>query len=73
MSGRKLNSTLKDKGVQFKHRGKWVLYSAYQDQDYTDTYTHLINEQMTTTHTVWTEKGRQFIHGLINTKSITNA
>lgn len=65
-----LNRKLKEKGVQYKQSGQWLLYAKYQDKGYTDTITrehkdHL-GRQRTSLQTVWREAGRQFIHSLFD-------
>ena len=69
MSGVALNKKLKELGVQYKVGEQWVLYAKYQDKGYTkpSTYTEIINgESRTYMSTVWTQKGREFIHLIIN-------
>lgn len=69
MSAKELNKRLKLNKVQYLQDGVWVLYAKYQDKEFTKTrtYTYYDTEgnQQTSMRTVWTEKGRQFIHGLI--------
>ena len=63
-----LNAKLKSLGVQYKQNDQWLLYSKYQDKGYTktNTYQKTVNEVERTWHsTVWTEKGRKFIHELL--------
>ncbi|WP_430816598.1 phage antirepressor KilAC domain-containing protein [Carboxylicivirga sp. RSCT41] len=46
----------------------WLLYAKYQDKGFTKTKTNLYNnhgEIKTTMLTVWTEKGREFIHCIV--------
>lgn len=67
MSGTKLNRKLHEMEVQYKQSGTWLLYQKYQDKGYTKTRTHdyISNgEQKTSMQTVWTEKGRFYIHSL---------
>lgn len=67
-----LNVRLHELGVQFKHDGHWVLYSRHQSQGYANLRTHQFftprGESRTTHYLVWTEKGRRFIHELLNPK-----
>jgi len=69
MSARKLNKILEAKKVQYKADHHYVLYSKYQDCNYTKTKTHTYTDTLgqpcTNMQTVWTELGRQFIHGLM--------
>lgn len=65
-----LNRKLKEKGVQYKQSGQWLLYAKYQDKGYTKTvtrqYTGASGKIHTSQQTVWTEPGRQFIHLLFD-------
>lgn len=69
MSAIALNRTLHNLGIQYKHRGTWLLYSKYQNKGYTKTETHTYTnskgETQTSMQTVWTEIGRKFIHSLL--------
>ena len=73
MSARSLNKRLREFGVQYNQSGTWVLYSRYEGQGYTKTKTHhyynSLNEQCTSMQTVWTEKGRMFIHDFFKHKN----
>lgn len=70
MSGRELNYRLKLLGGQFRQSGTWMLTARYQKEGYTRTHTHVWQnrngETGTAMHTVWTERGRLFIHHLLN-------
>ena len=70
MSGRELNLRLKALGIQFRQSGTWMLTARYQKEGYTRTHTHSwqsrSGETGTAMHTVWTEKGRLFIHCLFS-------
>lgn len=74
MSARGLNKFLYEKKIQHKVNGTWVLYSKYQDKNFTktNTYTYIDShgEQRTSMQTTWTEKGRFFIHELFNSHSV---
>jgi phage antirepressor YoqD-like protein len=69
MSAVALEKHLHDEGVMFKQSGQWILYAKYQDKGYTKTrthhYTHSDGTTGTNTITVWTEKGRAFVHELM--------
>ena len=69
MSGKALNKVLEIQGVQYKQNGQWLLYSKYQDKGYTKTrttpYIDSNGNQQTKHYTVFTEKGREFIHDLV--------
>ncbi len=65
-----LHEKLKVKRVMFKQSGQWLLTADYTGQGYTKprvtTFTHSNGTQGTNSITVWTEKGRQFLHSLFN-------
>jgi anti-repressor protein len=69
MSAVTLNKQLKDLGVQYYQNNTWVLTAKYQVRGYTKTKTFTFNapngETKTSMQTVWTERGREFIHELI--------
>lgn len=70
MSAQRLNSELYARQIQYYCDGSWVLYAKYANQGLTETRTHAYvntkNEVHTRIYTVWTEKGRMFIHSLFN-------
>lgn len=70
-----LNRKLKEKGVQYKQSGQWLLYAKYQDKGYTKTvtrqYTGTSGKIHTSQQTVWTEPGRHFIHSLFDNSGQT--
>lgn len=72
MSAIGLNNELKSIGIQYKQTNTWLLYSKYQDKGLTKTKTHTFTDShgntQTAMNTVWTEKGRLFIHDNINIK-----
>lgn len=61
-----LNKILHEKGIQYKHNDQWLLYSKYQNNGYTKTITRMFDNGYGDVHTsqltVWTERGRRFIH-----------
>lgn len=61
-----LNKFLYQQHIVYPHDGHWVLYAQYQSRGYTKTRTHSYvdgsGELRTSIQTVWTEKGRMFIH-----------
>jgi Rha family phage regulatory protein len=72
MSANALNQFLNKRKIIFYQDKHWVLYSRYQGLGYTKTRTHTFetieNDQLikkTSVLTVWTEKGREFIHDII--------
>jgi len=70
MSAQSLNRKLKELHIQFIVDGHWVLSHKYQNLGYTTTRTHPYYDEhgilKTAILTVWTEKGRQFIHQKLN-------
>lgn len=69
MSAVTLNKKLHELKVQYKQGGQWLLYYPHQNKGYTKTvtytYTDSKGETCTNSSTVWTEKGRAFIHSII--------
>lgn len=70
MSAIELNRRLYDLKVQYKQSDTWLLYAKYQKSGYTKTKTHQYTDTkgmvQTSMNTVWTEKGRHFIHTIID-------
>ena len=67
-----LHKILKEKGVMFKQSGQWMLTAKYCEHEYTKPRTHQFTRNDgsigTSTTTVWTEKGRVFLHDMFNLK-----
>ena len=71
MSAKKLNKILQEKKVQFKQGKTWFLYQKYAEQGYTQSKTYLYDDDNhTAMHTLWTQKGRLFIYGLLKEDGI---
>ncbi len=70
MGPRELNKLLKEEGIQYKQSGKWFLYAKYQDKGYTKSTTHMDEGGNIRLNTKWTQKGRLFIHQLLESKGI---
>ncbi len=74
MSAQRLNKILREAGVQYKVRDQWVLRARYQDKGYVRSQTQTINRstgnQDTVMHTLWTQRGRAFIHQLLIRKGL---
>lgn len=72
LSAKALNKKLSDLKVQYKVDGQWIPYSKYLNGGYTKSHTvpYIKNDGTTgtNTQTVWTEKGRKFIHELLTPK-----
>ena len=67
-SAKKMHNKLKDLGIMFYQSGQWMLFAKHCGKDYTKARTTHFDKSDGTkgsnTITVWTEKGRQFIHSL---------
>lgn len=65
-----LHKILKEKGIMFKQSGQWLLTAKYCGKGYTKPRTHHYTRNDgsvgTNTTTVWTEKGRAFLHHIMN-------
>lgn len=70
MSAQALNAELYKRGVQYKQGNTWVLYQKYADKGFTITKTFVYNgsngDTQSNIQTYWTEKGRNFIHLILN-------
>ena len=68
-----LNQKLRSMGVQYKQNGQWLLYAKYTGKGYTKSITHTYTRSDGSAgsqlQTVWTEKGREFIHSLFHEKA----
>lgn len=62
MSGRKLNSILHEKGIQYKDNRQWILYAPYKDKGYVHSATLSLESGKSVMRTQWTQKGRLFIY-----------
>lgn len=67
-----LHALLKSWGVMIRQSGQWMLAAKYCGQNYTKTRTHPYTKQDgtqgTNSITVWTERGRWFLHNLMQRK-----
>ena len=67
-----LHGLLKEWGVMIRQSGQWLLAAKYCGQNYTKTHTHSYTcqdgTQGTNNITVWTERGRWFLHQLMAKK-----
>lgn len=74
LSAKKLNQILKEEKVQYKVNGQWLLYQNHAEKGYTksttQTYSKSNGSQGTALHTKWTQKGRLFIHQLLEKRGI---
>ncbi|MEQ7031892.1 phage antirepressor KilAC domain-containing protein [Enterococcus avium] len=65
MSARKVNTLLHEFGVQFKQGDMWFLYQDYANKGYTQSFTHVIDDENSRMSTKWTQKGRLFIYEIM--------
>ncbi len=65
MSATALNKMLSDFGIQFKQGGTWLLYQKHADKGYTQSTTHIIDDERSSLLTKWTQKGRLFIYSAL--------
>lgn len=70
MTGVELNQLLSRKGVQFRQSGQWMLYADYARRGYATTrtffYRDIFGDGHSILRTVWTERGRQFLHSFVD-------
>ena len=68
-SAQQMNAWLKEKRVQYRMGGSWVLYQEIADRGYTKSVTHSHRDPLEVVHTEirlrWTQKGRLFIYELM--------
>lgn len=68
MNAEKLNSKLKELGIQYKQSDQWLLKSPYDGWGMHDVRTNIFTSERgnthTNTYTVWTQRGRRFIIAL---------
>lgn len=62
LSGRKMNSILHEKGIQYKDNRQWILYAPYKDKGYVHSATLSLESGKSVMRTQWTQKGRMFIY-----------
>ena len=72
MTAQELNRLLCEMHIQYWQSGQYLLYADYARQGYAKNRTHSYRGQdgmlRTNTYLVWTERGRDFIHQLLNPK-----
>ena len=57
-----LNKILNEQRIIRKVNKQWILYNTYTNKGYTKSHTFTVKENKTIIETVWTQKGRLFIH-----------
>ena len=72
MTAQELNRRLCEMRIQYWQSGQYMLYADYARQGFAKsrTRTHTVKDGivLTETYLVWTERGREFIHRLLNPK-----
>nr|WP_286180641.1 phage antirepressor KilAC domain-containing protein [Bacillus sp. ISL-37] len=71
LSARRLNQILKEERVQRRIGGQWILYQEYKNMGLTKSKTFSIGENGSRIHTQWTQKGRLFIHDLLDKRGVS--
>lgn len=75
MSAVTLNKILSQKKIIYNQSGTWVLYHKYQNMALTGTKTYTFKDstgkEKTSIQTYWTEKGRVFLHQLLESNNIS--
>ena len=70
MTAQELNRILCQCGIQYGQSGQYLLYAKYARRGYAQNRTRTYQDMQGTVHTtsslVWTERGKQFIHDLLN-------
>lgn len=70
ISAIKLNKILAEEEVQYKVSGQWILKIKYKDKGYTKSNTFIDGSGKARIITKWTQKGRLFIHNLLEKNGI---
>ncbi|MGH2110085.1 phage antirepressor [Aerococcus urinaeequi] len=65
-----LNNKLHELGIQFKQGDTWLLYQKHADKGYTQSTTHVIDDEKSRMLTKWTQKGRLFIYELLKDEGV---
>lgn len=65
-----LNNKLHELGIQFKQGDTWLLYQKHADKGFTQSTTHVIDDEKSRMLTKWTQKGRLFIYELLKDEGI---
>lgn len=70
LSAKKLNEILKENEVQYKVNKQWILKAKYKDKGFTKSETFIDAVGQVRLNTKWTQKGRLFIHQLLESIGI---
>lgn len=69
-SAKWLNAKLHEYGIQYKQGDQWFLYQEYAQLGYTQSSTHVIDDEHSRMSTKWTQKGRLFIYDTLKSHGI---
>ena len=69
-SAKWLNAKLHEYGIQYKQGDQWFLYQEYAQLGYTQSSTHVIDDEHSRMSTKWTQKGRLFIYYTLKSHDI---
>ena len=69
-SAKWLNAKLHEYGIQYKQGDQWFLYQEYAQLGYTQSSTHVIDDEYSRMSTKWTQKGRLFIYDTLKSHDI---
>lgn len=70
LSGAELNKMLHEEGVQYRRSDQWLLYREHKNKGYTKSKTFTVGNGSAKLHTQWTQKGRLFIHQLLDKRGV---
>ena len=65
-----MNNLLADLRIQYRQGGTWLLYQKYSNKGYTQSTTHIVDENRSKLLTKWTQKGRLFIYDKLKNEGI---
>jgi phage regulator Rha-like protein len=74
MSGKAMNKTLADIGIQYSINGQWILYAKYKDCGYVSSrsieFIRNNGQRDYRLHTEWTQAGRKFLYEELKKRGI---
>lgn len=70
LTGAELNKMLHEVGVQYRRGDQWLLYREHKNNGYTKSKTFTVGNGSAKLHTQWTQRGRLFIHQLLDKRGV---
>lgn len=70
LTGAELNKMLHEEGVQYRRGNQWLLYREHKNNGYTKSKTFTVGNGSAKLHTQWTQRGRLFIHQLLDKRGV---